>query len=1052
MPQRRDGTSGTNLRLQRRLVVALAVMLGGVLLPTVAAYAGVSAGAGVSFPSSTTIGATGVPASITLTNVNTPPNSADTNTVCKAGDAAPPCSSPERGIVLVPSCGQLSADVCTAAGADPGVFQVSTASGRTGTACAGMTFTTTVIEPTFGTVRFTPSGGAHVTLAGTSAACSIDFTLSVLKSPTKDLDPATPGVQTGQTTEHLQFAGPSSPGAQSSFGRASAAGTTVQRATTTITTTATASVALGGAQMSDSATVSGRVAPEAGGATITFNVFAPSDTTCAGAAISTSVAASPVTNGPVASAGFTPTQLGTHRWIASYSGDSNNLPVSGACTDPNEQTEVTKANPTIATTASPTIALGAGSLTDSATVSGRFAPQSATVTFTLFGPNNATCTGTPILTSAKAYPVGGGAIASAPFTPTQPGTYRWIASYSGDANNNAVAGPCNAANESTVVTKAVPTITTAASANITLGAGATVRDTATVSGRVNPQAASITYRLFGPDDATCGGTPIFTTSKSYPVAGGPLLSNTFIPTMAGTYRWRATYNGDANNAVVAGACNDANESTVVAKAVTTIATTASPTSVELGRGSLTDTATVSGRVNPQAGATITFSLYGPDNATCTGAPAFNSTRASLIPDGPITSATFTPTATGVYRWRATYSGDANNAGVAGPCNAPNETTTVATPAASRYTAVSPLRRLDTRNLPTGPATPFNPGETRSLTVTGGTVPADITAVVVNMTAVGPSAGGFVTVFPTGVTKPLASNLNFAPGDVIANLVTVGVGTGGQIDIYNDTGTTNVIADVVGYYRLASGAPYFATTPTRLLDTRTGTGGSTSPWGPGELRTLTVVGSAVPDDASAVVVNMTVTQATAGSFLTVFPTDQSQPLASNLNFSAGQTIPNLVIVGVGVGGGNAGNISIFNAAGNVHILADVVGYYRPGTTGARFTPVTPTRLLDTRSTTPLNPFETRTLVVRGAPTAIPAAASSVVMNVTAVPPISGGFLTVFPAGIAQPLASNLNFGPNQVIPNLVMVGVGTAGANDHKVSFYNDTGTVNVIADVVGYMG
>jgi hypothetical protein len=182
----------------------------------------------VSFPTTVSVGATGVPAAITMSNQDTAPNQADTNTVCNAGDGSPPCSSPERGIVLTPACKQLAAGACTAAGADPGVFQISTTgTGKAGTACAGVSFTTALIDPVFGTVRFTPQSGAHVLLPGAASSCEIDFTFDVLKQPTGDVDPGTPGVQTGQATEHTQFSG-----ALSALARGTSSGTTVLPDTT----------------------------------------------------------------------------------------------------------------------------------------------------------------------------------------------------------------------------------------------------------------------------------------------------------------------------------------------------------------------------------------------------------------------------------------------------------------------------------------------------------------------------------------------------------------------------------------------------------------------------------------------------------------------------------------------------------------------------------------------------------------------------------------------------------------------------------------------------
>ena len=98
-----------------------------------------------------------------------------------------------------------------------------------------------------------------------------------------------------------------------------------------------------------------------------------------------------------------------------------------------------------------------------------------------------------------------------------------------------------------VVTPAAPTIATTASANTVVGG--TLTDTATVTGRSNPLAgATVTFRLYGPNDATCTGAPVFTSTVPYPVAGGPVTSGPFTPTAPGVYRWLAAYSGDANNA------------------------------------------------------------------------------------------------------------------------------------------------------------------------------------------------------------------------------------------------------------------------------------------------------------------------------------------------------------------------------------------------------------------------------------------------------------------------------------------------------------------------
>jgi hypothetical protein len=678
----------------RRGLTASMMLLGLLVLAPAAAQAGAGVGMAITFPTVVTVGDSGVPASITLQNLNDGPNVGDTNSVCNAGEASPPCDSPEQGIVLVPSCKQIAAGQCTAAGADPGVFQTSpTGTGRLGTSCGGMTFTITIIDPAFGRLRFTPQpAGAHVTLPGNGSTCIIDFSVDVIKSPAGDQNPALPGNQTGQAATHTQWVGAFGPGAISNFARVSSNGTTVQRAQppSIVTSVSSPTVTLSAGTLGDNATVNGRVNPVSG-ATVTFRLYGPNDATCAGTPVFSSTVSYPVAGGSVPSATFTPTQAGTYRWIASYNGDANNLPVTGACNDANETTVVNRTTPTIATIASPDVVLGAGTLQDAATVSGRVNPVAgATIDFRLYGPNDATCAGAPVFTALNVpYPAAGGSVTSPAFTPSQAGMYRWVAAYSGDVNNAPVTGLCNDANETRVVNRATPTIATVASPDIVLGAG-TLSDNATVSGRSNPvSGATVTFTLYGPNDATCTGTPAFSPAPvAYPVAGGSVASPAFTPTQPGTYRWVAAYSGDVDNAPVTGLCNAANETTVVSRAAPTIATVASP-DIVLGSGTLTDVATVSGRTTPVAGATITWRLFGPNDATCTGTPAFAPAPVSYpVAGGPVTSPAFTPTQPGSYSWVAAYSGDANNAPVTGPCNAANETTVVTRAAPTIATVAS----------------------------------------------------------------------------------------------------------------------------------------------------------------------------------------------------------------------------------------------------------------------------------------------------------------------------------------------------------------------------
>jgi hypothetical protein len=439
--------------LARRLrggVALLAVPLLVAFVGNGRAEAGLGAAATPTFPTTVVVGNTGLAASIQLRNDNTAPNTS--STVCNVGDALP-CPVGELGITLIPSCGQLGLfSECAIGGADPGVFQVSnTALGAAGTACAGMPFAVTLIDPAFGRLRFAPQPpGTHVQLPAPGAICRIDFTFDVLKAPTVDQDPATPGSQTVQVVDNTQQDG----GSITASGRGTSNGTTVQRATPTIATTPTQTIPVGAGQLADAATVSGRVNPQPG-ATVDFRLYGPTDASCTGVPVFETLGVPyPVAGGAVTSAAFTPSAAGVYRWIATYSGDANNFPVSGACGDSSETVTVTPATPAISTTPTPPIPLGSGQLADLATVFGRVNPQpGATIDFRLYGPGDPTCAGAPVFQSLGVpYPVAGGPVTSTAYTPTVAGVYRWIATYSGDANNLSVSGVCSDASESVTVT------------------------------------------------------------------------------------------------------------------------------------------------------------------------------------------------------------------------------------------------------------------------------------------------------------------------------------------------------------------------------------------------------------------------------------------------------------------------------------------------------------------------------------------------------------------------------------------------------------------------
>jgi hypothetical protein len=297
------------------------------------------------------------------------------------------------------------------------------------------------------------------------------------------------------------------------------------KAVPTISTNASSPIALGG-QISDSATLSGGSLPTG---SVTFTAYGPDDATCSSTPANvTTVGISG--NGTVSSTAFAPSAPGTYRFVASYSGDSHNEGVAGACNDADESVAVAKAGPGLATTASAGVALG-GQVTDTATISGGQSPG-GTITFVAYGPNDATCASAAAYTSSPVTVSGNNSYTSAAFTPSAPGTYRFVASYSGDSHNEGAAGACNDADESVAVGKAASSTSLAATPNpATLGG--TVTLTARVAG-AGP-AGTVTFS----DGAAALGTAALRADGT--------ASLTMASLAAGPHQLSAAYPGDANN-------------------------------------------------------------------------------------------------------------------------------------------------------------------------------------------------------------------------------------------------------------------------------------------------------------------------------------------------------------------------------------------------------------------------------------------------------------------------------------------------------------------------
>ncbi|MDQ2826510.1 MAG: hypothetical protein M3Y04_06090, partial [Actinomycetota bacterium] len=311
---------------------------------------------------------------------------------------------------------------------------------------------------------------------------------------------------------------------------------------------------------------------------------------------------------------------------------------------------------------------------------------------------------------------------------------------------------------------------------------------------------------------------------------------------------------------------------------------------------------------------------------------------------------------------------------------------------------------------------------------------------------------FLAVFPTGSPRPTASTLNLTEGRTVPNLVVAQLGAGGKVSIYNHFGNVSVIADDEGYYVASStsGARFTPVAPSRILDTRNGTGqGGSAGQVPGtgtiELA-VTGVGGVPSSLVNTVVLNVTATNLQGqDSHVTVYPSGEARPSTSNLNVTPGESVANLVMAKV-----TNGRVLLYSNAGSVDLVADVEGWFGPGG-ASTYVATAPVRDLDTRTgdggtSGRVGPDSAIDLAVAGVNGA-PASISAIVVNLTVTDDAGPeSFLTVYPAGSGRPVASNLNFVAGVTRANLVTVPVGAGG----KVTIYNHVGNVHVVADVEGW--
>ncbi len=381
--------------------------------------------------------------------------------------------------------------------------------------------------------------------------------------------------------------------------------------------------------------------------------------------------------------------------------------------------------------------------------------------------------------------------------------------------------------------------------------------------------------------------------------------------------------------------------------------------------------------------------------------------------------------------------------------------------------IDPVRLLDTRD-GTGTNTaglPLGPGGALDLLVRGvGGIPATgVSGVVLNVTGVLPSDNTHLTVYPAGFPKPDTSNLNLVAFDIRPNLVTAKIGAGGKVTLANSSGTVHVLADLAGWIDdggvLDTGTHHEASLPTRIADTRDGTGGvPTAKVGAGQAITVDVGAVCATLGAVAASINLTATAPDAPTHLTAYPAGAALPNVSNVNVDAGETSPNFAMVKLSAGG----TLSITNNAGNTDIIVDLFGCEIPGTSadlGGRMVPSEPARVVDTRSGLGVPvagkvPGISGIAVQLGGRGGVPSAnVRAVIVNITATGSTAGSHVSVAPTGLSLSVVlqlantSVLNFDAGQTVANQVIAPVGPDG----QMVIANFVGETHLIVDVVGWV-
>jgi hypothetical protein len=365
---------------------------------------------------------------------------------------------------------------------------------------------------------------------------------------------------------------------------------------------------------------------------------------------------------------------------------------------------------------------------------------------------------------------------------------------------------------------------------------------------------------------------------------------------------------------------------------------------------------------------------------------------------------------------------------------------------SSYEPITPWRLVDTRDGTGGHQGVLERGCELQLDFGLTPVPATATALALSVVAVDAPVRGYLAVYPCSTGWPGTSNINTRAGMATPNLVTVMLAADRRVCISGNI-TTNVVVDLNGFWGPGSNR-FVDVAPQRLLDTRTDVrpGGLTGRLRAGTVEVLPVAGRSIPSTATSVSVNLTAVDADRRGWLLAYPCQTTPPLASNVNFLAGEARAGAAFVGLSAGG----SLCLVSNV-DVHVIVDLNGYHAPAPSfgpSVTMRPLPGTRVVDSRDGTggwnqPMRAGETRAFdPVAGQSQALASTATAAVVNVVATGAEGRGHLRVFPCGRPLPNASSVNHPVADSSTNLVTVGIGS----DRRICVYAHAAT-DVVVDL-----